>query len=317
MSLILEALKKSERQRHLGESPSLGSPVMAVSRRRSMLPALIILILLGLIALWWFKRDTDGPVVPAQAPPVAATAPAPVATDSTTFNDAPITSATPPADTRREVAQSTAASRQPRSKVPPDATSGLAPDLREKVKSGEVVVPNTQLLKPGQPATIDEPAQAAAAAGADDAQAEQNAAAAAMAQAAAAGKTNPDKLESVADTAATPAAAVSAPAPVPAAPAPAPAPAAQSTATTAPAVAPASDIQLIWELPYATRREIPEIRLTMHVYADQPAQRFVIINDDRQVEGDAVGDLKLIEIRRDGVVFDFEGQRFLYPRGGR
>lgn len=299
MSLILEALKKSERQRQLGESPSLGSPIMAVSRRRSLLPALIVLIVLGLVALWWFERAADTPVAQPQVAPVAATAPAPVAPDATTFNDTP--QAPPvPAGTQREVAQSSAASRQPRSKVPPDATSGLAPDLREKVKSGEVVVPNTQLLKPGQPATIDEPAQAAAAAGADAALAEQNAAAAAMAQAAAAARANQGKAQMPAAGATKPAA-----------------PAQTAAAPAAPAAAPGPAMKLIWELPFAIRRDLPEIKLTMHVYADQPDQRFVIINNDRQVEGDEVGDLKLIEIRRDGVVFDYEGERFLYPRGGR
>lgn len=300
MSLILEALKKSERQRRLGESPSLGSPIMAVRRRRSLLPALVVLIVLGLAALWWFRREAQAPVTQAE-PPAVATTPAAKTPDATTFNDSPQPPPTGPADAPQEVAQSSAASRLPRSKVPADATSGLAPDLRQKVKSGEVVVPNTQLLKPGQPATIDEPAQAAAAAGADDAQQEQKAAAAAMAEAAAAARRN----QGVADAAVDPA-------PTPAEPGVAPV----AAPTTAPAAA-GPVIKLIWELPYATRRELPEIKLSMHVYAEQPAQRFVIINGERQVEGDEVGDLELIEIRRDGVVFDFEGSRFLYPRGGR
>ncbi|MEZ5460448.1 general secretion pathway protein GspB [Dokdonella sp.] len=303
MSLILEALKKSERQRRLGESPSLGSPVMAVGRRRSLMPALVVLIVLGLLALWWMRRESAAPVAEPEAPAAVATAPAPPAVpDASTFNDNP--QPPPPVNAAREVAQSTAASRVPRSKVPPDATSGLAPDLRQKVKSGEVVVPNPQLLKPGQPATIDEPAQAAAA-GADDAQREQQAAAAAMAAAAAAAGNSSDK---------TPVQATAAPKP---APAPAATAATPTTASAAAGAAPGSGVKLIWELPYETRRELPEIKLTMHVYADRPDQRFVIINGDRQVEGDEVGSLNLIEIRRDGVVFDYEGVRFLYPRGGR
>ena len=308
MSLILEALKKSENQRRLGESPSLGSPIMAVRRRRSFLPVLVILILMGLVAMWWFKREALAPETKPEPPAVAAAAPAPMVQDSTTFNDnvAP----PPPASVSapRELAQSSAASRQPRSKVPADATSGLAPDLREKLKSGEVVVPNAQLLKPGQPATIDEPAQAAAAAGADDARQEQTADAAAMAEAVAeaSAKVNADKVVVPAKGAPTPASTPSAPAAAVAAP-----------AAKAPAAAPGAGIQLIWELPSATRRELPEIQLTMHVYADEPAQRFVIINGNRQVEGDELDSLNLIEIRRDGIVFGYEGVRFLYPRGGR
>ena len=81
--------------------------------------------------------------------------------------------------------------------------------------------------------------------------------------------------------------------------------------------APADAIKLIWELPYAVRRELPEIKLTMHVFANAPENRFVIINDARHVEGDEIDGMKLVEIRSDGVVFEREGQRFLYPRGGR
>ena len=64
------------------------------------------------------------------------------------------------------------------------------------------------------------------------------------------------------------------------------------------------------------RKDLPAIKLSMHVYAPDPAQRFVILNDSRMVEGDAQEDLGLREIRPDGVVFDFRGQRFFYPRDG-
>ena len=43
MSLILEALRKSERERRLGSAPSIGSPVMSVRRRRNWLPLLVVL----------------------------------------------------------------------------------------------------------------------------------------------------------------------------------------------------------------------------------------------------------------------------------
>ena len=301
MSLILEALKKSERQRRLGESPSLGSPIMAVRRRRNLLPALVVLILIGLVALWWFRRETVAPEADPAVPAIVATAPAPVVQDATTFNDNPVLP--PPVTTNapREVAQSSAALRQPRSKVPADATTGgLTPDQLETLKSDAVVVPNAQTPKSVQPAAIDDASQAAAAAGADDAVQEQRAAEAALAEATAAARGGPDKPAApVGNSKATPAAAPSAP------------------ATTAASPASGEGIKLMWELPFATRRELPEVKLTMHVYADQPTQRFVIINGDRQVEGDEVGSLNLIEIRRDGVVFDFKGVRFLYPRGGR
>jgi len=56
----------------------------------------------------------------------------------------------------------------------------------------------------------------------------------------------------------------------------------------------------------------------MHVYSSTPAQRFVVIKGDRHVEGDEIGqDLILREIRQDGLVLEFKGQRFLFPRNGR
>jgi general secretion pathway protein B len=74
----------------------------------------------------------------------------------------------------------------------------------------------------------------------------------------------------------------------------------------------------VWDLPYATRKDLPDLSLTMHVYADDPHQRFVVIKGDRHVEGDDLGSgVTLREIRADGMVLEFKGQRFVYPRDGR
>ena len=42
MSLILEALKKSEAQRQLGEMPNLGTPISATRRRPPPEPKLVL-----------------------------------------------------------------------------------------------------------------------------------------------------------------------------------------------------------------------------------------------------------------------------------
>jgi general secretion pathway protein B len=56
----------------------------------------------------------------------------------------------------------------------------------------------------------------------------------------------------------------------------------------------------------------------MHVYAADPAQRFALINDKRVAEGSPLeNDLDVREIRPDGVVLEFRGERFLLPRTGR
>lgn len=300
MSLILEALKKSENQRRLGEAPSLGSPVMAVRRRRSRLPMLLGFIVVALSAGWWLRQAPQdaGTADVAATMPVADPGAAPHDAPSTPPRaDAPLVTAMPPP---QAVPPADAATRLPQSKVAPDATTGLAPDLREKVRSGELVVANPQLLKPGQPAVIKE------------------------SEALTPGPATPLPPPAAAEAQrAAQAPAVAAPeskAAVPTLDARAPAEkhaAAEPPAAAVPQAAEGPATPLIWELPYAQRRDIPELKVTMHVYATEPAQRFAIINGERHVEGDDVGSLKLGEIRADGIVFVNNGQRFLLPRGGR
>jgi general secretion pathway protein B len=288
MSLILEALKKSERQRRLGESPSLGSPIMAVRRRRSVLPVLVALIAVGLFALWWLRRDAGSPdaqpavatATPAATAKPAMAGPASKPADGTTFSEAAI--APSPATT------------PPMTRIARDKPSAGAPakvdTQREKIRSGELVVANPEAgpaatIKESEPVSAGDPAALAAAI-------------------ARAGK---------------PAAATDSVAPMPR----------RIGDGDREAVKPEPDVvkpanvgsggamKLMWELPLATRRNLPEIKLSMHVFATDPAQRFVIINGERRAEGDDVEGLKLIEIRNDGVVFESDGVRFLYPRGGR
>ena len=301
MSLILEALKKSERQRRLGEAPSLGSPVMAVHRRRSKLPLLVVLIIAALVVGWWLRRTPAPDPTPA-APGVSEIAPAKVSATPAPATDAPAAPEIAPGPPERERAQSTADARLPRSKATPDATTGMPADVREKVSNGELVVANPALLKPGQAATVDE---REAVLPAPVAQAPPEASAPAAPLGPAAG----DAAVVVEKSVPTP----------PAVDAPKPPTAPNPGVSPVPAVTPGASNTplLLWELPYAQRREIPELKLSMHVYGSDPAKRFVIINGNRQVEGDEVESLKLIEIRADGVVFEHQGQRFLYPRGGR
>ena len=70
------------------------------------------------------------------------------------------------------------------------------------------------------------------------------------------------------------------------------------------------------ELSFATRKDLPALKLSMHVYAAQPAARFVLLNGAHLGEGDKQDDLIVQEIRPDGVIFEFRGQRFFFPRDG-
>jgi general secretion pathway protein B len=116
---------------------------------------------------------------------------------------------------------------------------------------------------------------------------------------------------------------VKAPAPAvapPTPPHPAAAPAQAAATPPPPAAEPAlPDMPLYYQLPYNVRKDLPALAISMHVYANSPAQRFVVVDGERKAEGETVKDgLTVHEIRADGVIFEFRGQRFFYPRpGGR
>jgi general secretion pathway protein B len=53
----------------------------------------------------------------------------------------------------------------------------------------------------------------------------------------------------------------------------------------------------------------------VHVYATQPAERFVYINMRKYREGATLAEGPVLErIRRDGVVLNYQGLRFVLPR---
>jgi general secretion pathway protein B len=69
------------------------------------------------------------------------------------------------------------------------------------------------------------------------------------------------------------------------------------------------------ELDLANRTPLPELHLDVHVYATRPADRFVYIDNRKYREGSAVAEgLTLERIRRDGVVLNYNGLRFVLPR---
>ena len=67
-----------------------------------------------------------------------------------------------------------------------------------------------------------------------------------------------------------------------------------------------------WELPQARRAEFPDLNLTVHFYTEAAGDRFVRINGERYAEGQQVGPgTELIEIRDRGAVVEFAGYRVL------
>jgi general secretion pathway protein B len=110
-------------------------------------------------------------------------------------------------------------------------------------------------------------------------------------------------------------------------------PAATSSASTAPTAAPhafrrpdpvlteeeATDndevLPSINEINLTGAQALPEMHLDVHVYATRPADRFVFINMRKYKEGNTLQEGPVLErIRRDGVVLNYQGLRFILPR---
>jgi general secretion pathway protein B len=120
--------------------------------------------------------------------------------------------------------------------------------------------------------------------------------------------------------------------PAPANPAPAPAPASPpgpvaapvpALATTSPpppaaasaVVAPGGTAPLLSlsDLSADERRQLPPLKLSMHLWSPDPARRFVILDGHRLVEGDRAGAAVLERIADDGVVLAWNGYRLRLP----
>ncbi|HEX7043257.1 MAG TPA: general secretion pathway protein GspB [Burkholderiales bacterium] len=102
-----------------------------------------------------------------------------------------------------------------------------------------------------------------------------------------------------------------------AAPAPAPASAAAAPAEAPAAFAPAAleDVKFLRAMPPEFQRALPELAVTIHIYAPNPADRILYINNHPYRPGERVGDgIVVEEIVQDGAVLSFRGQRFKLPR---
>lgn len=142
MSLILEALKKSEAQRRLGEMPNLGTPITATKRRRSALPwlALGTVVVLAAAGGWRFLGQRAAPVPPAtnpapgkpsakadgSTPPTSPTAPRQVIKAPASAAPPAAANPPPPAQPKKDMAPPTPATL-PVAAPPPAAVPAPAP----------------------------------------------------------------------------------------------------------------------------------------------------------------------------------------------
>ncbi len=79
---------------------------------------------------------------------------------------------------------------------------------------------------------------------------------------------------------------------------------------------PEEQIPLVWELSQTLREKVLQLKSSVHVYSETPAQRFVIINMHRYSEGDSLppDGFRLERIDRDGVVIDYGAGQVRLPR---
>ncbi|WP_205599994.1 general secretion pathway protein GspB, partial [Arhodomonas sp. KWT] len=71
------------------------------------------------------------------------------------------------------------------------------------------------------------------------------------------------------------------------------------------------------QLPLTYRAQVPTFAINVHVYAPEPARRFVMVDMKRYREGDTLPVGPRVEsITSDGLVLAWRGRRFLWPVDG-
>ncbi len=339
MSLILEALKKSEAERRLGEAPSLSTvPNWKPQSRASgawwlLLPALAIAV-----AAAWSNRELFGNVQTTEADgerpnrsQPGGTAPVPktaggadwTALDTRSTAErvpappAPVVRASPtmpqpmpaPMPSPTEFAQSP----PPQSLDDLDAMKGISPENQRRIRSGELFVPSPSLLAERGPTTevpiitaesalpqpLPDPVMESESAITSDA---------AIASAQPVPMKSPQAVVSPASPGAPGTAAANAVDPA----------SALITAPPLPAVNSAAGSTIsIHDLTLAQRQGLPPLKMSMHVYHRDVARRFVIIDGQRLNEGGVMGNETWTrEIVPDGAIIEYKSIRFLLPRLG-
>lgn len=281
MSLILDALKRAERERQSIGSPATGDAAPAAPRRRRA-PVLILgaLVLIAGSAVAWFvlhKKPAGAPIEVVQR-----TAPA-----------------KPTAPSRPPQPQPT----QPRVAPPPPVVRGTegAASLDDLTgpgpEAGEAPLPPVETppaRNPSKPAHIPGPPPATEAkpapapAPAPQAKTEVPAAEPPVEETPAPQDTTPPPRQETAPA--------ERPRPLP------------------PALTQQVPMRKLREMPPDYRAAFPALSVDVHNYEKDATRRFVMINGRRYHEGERIAEgPQIAEIVRDGIVFDFRGEKVLYP----
>jgi general secretion pathway protein B len=77
-------------------------------------------------------------------------------------------------------------------------------------------------------------------------------------------------------------------------------------------VKPSNKVLSIKELPGAIKGSLPELKMTVHSYNEQPQSRFVVMNNNTIREGQFINtELKVEQITPNGVILNYQGHRFV------
>lgn len=75
------------------------------------------------------------------------------------------------------------------------------------------------------------------------------------------------------------------------------------------------DHLLLHQVDFAIRKEIPPIKLTVHIYDPEPEKRMIMLNGNKYNVGDTIEEVITVEdITQEGVLLNFQGTRFLLPK---
>lgn len=112
-----------------------------------------------------------------------------------------------------------------------------------------------------------------------------------------------------------PPSAAEAPAPVKPIPAPVMTPRPVATVPPEPKPERANDIPWLREMPFEFRRTVPKININVFVYANDPSDRFVLIDMVKYRPGQNTNDgVGIVEIKQDGLVVRYDGRIFKVER---
>ena len=267
MSILLEALKKSESQRQLGQTPGIHStvdpPAADETAEQQWIP--LTMLALSAIAIAWFgwQQYREPAMLPQSTPmatsPAAGEIQQPVlAGDNREQERTPVESYQADSGSAQVIATDPAINPQDSQERKQDLnrsfTNYEAPDEPEPEEQSQSLQPSIAVNPPASAS-----ADATSATGSRQRSVANN-------QSGRASRVTPSSSEPIS----------------------------------------------FWQVPQALRDGLPEMRITVLVYAEAPEDRFVLINGQRLLEKEElVSGVILDEIRRDGAVFRYRNYRFL------